>query len=173
MTLGRSVGGAIKIKTAGGLRAVSCGCCNPCCGDLSTILGVTSASGVGTVSGSLGVSGTRNFEYNSENDLLYGCSNNLSNNGSYIPEFFSTEIEPGVFLEINWFVNLFVTDVYTDGCRVFSYIGSIGNRVIDFNTSTVTELSGSSFDVPVVLGEPFTNTYEIALRSLSVTLTLS
>lgn len=33
MTLGRSSSGAIKIKTDGGLRAVSCGCCEPslCC----------------------------------------------------------------------------------------------------------------------------------------------
>jgi hypothetical protein len=38
MTLGRSSSGAIKIKTdvqGGGLRAVECGCCNPCIGPTS------------------------------------------------------------------------------------------------------------------------------------------
>jgi hypothetical protein len=37
MTLGRTAAGAIKIKTDDplGLRAVSCGCCNPCDGPIS------------------------------------------------------------------------------------------------------------------------------------------
>jgi hypothetical protein len=49
MKLGRSTSGAIKIKTDvenSGLRAVSCGCCNPGpCGGCPTILGALPATG--------------------------------------------------------------------------------------------------------------------------------